>query len=171
MSRERVQVDLDQLEMQPFKAVGKDWFLLNAGTMDKCNPMTIAWGSFGVMWGKPFAQVVVRPQRYTRELLDPYGCFTLNYFGEGFREQLAYCGSHSGRDYDKIAASKLSLIPSLELATPGFAEAQLIFECRVMFRDQFRPENFCEDDIEGFYPDKDYHYIYFGEILKVTKSV
>ncbi len=29
--------------------------------------MTVSWGALGVLWHKPLALVVVRPQRYTRE--------------------------------------------------------------------------------------------------------
>jgi hypothetical protein len=49
----------------------KQWLLLTSGDLGKndYNTMTIAWGSIGVMWNKPFVQVVVRPTRYTTPLL------------------------------------------------------------------------------------------------------
>ena len=39
--------------------------------------MTVSWGALGCMWGRPFAQVVVRPQRYTFEFIETYPTFTL----------------------------------------------------------------------------------------------
>jgi len=94
------------------------WLLLTAGTMDDCNMMTVAWGSIGCMWNRPFAQVVVRPQRHY----------------------------------------------------PGFNEASLILECRKMYRQPMNPEGFITDAGEKVYPEKDYHVIFFGEIVAAFKE-
>ena len=34
--------------------------------------MTVSWGSMGMIWNKPFIQVVVRPQRHTFEFMEKY---------------------------------------------------------------------------------------------------
>ena len=39
-----------------------DGAVLLAGTPP--NPMTIGWGTLGIIWGKPVFQVYVRPSRY-----------------------------------------------------------------------------------------------------------
>ena len=55
------------------------WLLLTAGDLDagRFNMMTVAWGSFGTMWHRPFAQVVVRPTRHTFGLIEEHDTFTL----------------------------------------------------------------------------------------------
>lgn len=42
------------------------------------NTMTIAWGSLGFMWGKPIFTAMVRPSRFTYELLEKSGEFTVS---------------------------------------------------------------------------------------------
>ncbi|MBN1864891.1 MAG: hypothetical protein JW808_08325, partial [Victivallales bacterium] len=64
-----------KLKIEDFSCAAVDlwmnkWLLLTAGTMDDCNMMTVAWGSIGCMWTKPFAQVVAKPQRHTRNYLE-----------------------------------------------------------------------------------------------------
>ena len=44
---------------------------------EQYNAMTISWGSLGVMWDRPFVQVVVRPQRYTFEFMERFDTFTV----------------------------------------------------------------------------------------------
>jgi flavin reductase (DIM6/NTAB) family NADH-FMN oxidoreductase RutF len=150
----------------------RQWLLLAAGDLSKkdYNFMTVGWGSFGVMWGKPFALVVVRPSRHTRRYMETSDSFTLCAFPEEYRSQLSYCGSRSGRDEDKVKATGFTPIPSRIVSAPGFDEAELIVECRKSYFDDLDPSRFLDPSIEGNYPKKDYHRMYFGEIVAVSGS-
>ncbi len=161
-----------RLEMGDFSvaAVGlwmNQWLLLTAGTIEDCNMMTVAWGSIGCMWTKPFAQVVARPQRHTRGYLERYDSFTLCAFPPEFREDLQTLGTLSGKDCDKLSRTRLTLRPSSEVAAPAYEEASLILECRKMYRQELDPAGFLDPGIHKQYPQKDYHSVYFGEILAV----
>ncbi len=147
----------------------KQWLLLTSGDFQSnaYNTMTVGWGSIGSVWGKPFVQVFVRPTRYTYQFINEHPTFTLTAFPIQYRKALAMLGAKSGRDGDKIKASGLTAIPSQTIAAPGFAEADLIIECRKMYWDDLRPGNFLDDSIQGHYPEKDYHRLYFGEILAI----
>ena len=154
----------------PIHALWNDqWFLLTCGDFAKghYNTMTVAWGSLGIMWGKPFAQVVVRPVRYTYEFMEQYETFTLSAFPDKYRKTLSALGSTSGRDSDKIAASGLTPIASSLVAAPGFDEAELILECRKIYWQDMDPTHFLDPKIEDQYPQKDYHRTYFGEVLAI----
>ncbi len=157
---------LDELVLAPFSAFNSEWFLLTAGNFAAgvCNTMTVAWGSLGTMWSKPLAMVVVRPTRRTYELLEQGDSFTLTAFAPERREALQYLGTHSGRDGDKIAAVGLTPIASTQVDAPGFAEAELILECRKSYFNDLEPQNFLLPYIAKNYQ-KDYHRIYFGEVL------
>jgi flavin reductase (DIM6/NTAB) family NADH-FMN oxidoreductase RutF len=146
------------------------WLVLTSGdlTHHRFNAMTVGWGSLGTMWGKPFAQVVVRPTRYTRTFMEQYGTFTLCAFPEAYRSALELLGTKSGRDGDKIAASGLTPVASKTVAAPCFAEAELVVECQKIYWQDMDPAQFLDPEINGKYPEKDYHRIYFGEILAVT---
>ena len=145
------------------------WLLLTSGDFSagRFNTMTVGWGSIGTMWGRPFAQVVVRPVRYTYEFMEQYDTFTLSAFPDQHRPALQLLGSKSGRDGDKIAEAGLTPIPSSQVAAPAFEEADLILECRKIYAQDMDPACFLDPAIDENYPKKDYHRIYYGEILAV----
>ena len=167
---ERQPIDLSRVTLPVFQSWDRQWFLLTAGDLaaGRFNTMTVGWGGFGIMWKKPMALVVVRPTRHTRSLMDEYPEFTLCGFGSREREALEYCGSHSGRDVDKVAETGLTPVASSRVRAPGFDEAELIVECRQMYWQDFDPRRFLGEFIEGNYPNKDYHRMYLGEVLAVS---
>jgi len=81
------------------------------------------------------------------------------------RKALAYCGSHSGRDVDKIEATGLTSVQT-ESGAVYFAEARIVLECRNIYFQDINPANFLDPSIAGNYPDKDYHRMYVGEIVR-----
>ncbi|MGV8084604.1 MAG: flavin reductase [Coriobacteriia bacterium] len=143
--------------------------LLTSGdfTAGKYNTMTVGWGSFGTMWARPFAQIVVRPSRYTFEFMQSYPTFTLCAFAPRFHDALTLLGTTSGRYADKIADAGLTPVAATIAAAPAFAEAELVIECRKLYWDDLEPSHFLEPKIEDNYDKRDYHRIYFGEILAV----
>lgn len=155
------------MQLDPFSIFDQRWFLLTAGDFAKgdYNTMTVSWGFLGTMWSRPVAQVVVRPQRYTREFMDKYDTFTLCAFPEKHRPALELLGTKSGRDGDKIAASGLTPIAAPKVAAPVFKEADLIFECRKLFRLPMTAESMLSDTALKNYPGNDYHIMYIGEVL------
>jgi len=148
---------------------GSKWFLLTSGNFKKkhYNTMTVAWGYFGIMWNKPVAVVVVRPTRFTYEFMEQYDSFTLTAFDKKYKKDLSLLGTKSGRDGDKIAETKLTIIKSEIVDSPSFKEAELIVECKKIYWDDFKPDHFLDPVIDKSYPQKDYHRMYFGEILKI----
>ncbi|MBN1998369.1 flavin reductase [candidate division KSB1 bacterium] len=169
MAIKRKKMDVLKLELDVFDLWLKQGMLLTCGDylQGDYNTMTVGWGSIGVMWNKPFVQVVVRPTRYTYEFMEKYDTFTLCAFPKAFRKDLQFLGSRSGRDGDKIARSGLTPEASILVAAPCFEQAGLVFECKKIYFDDFKPAQFLDAAIEGKYPLKDYHRIYFGEILGV----
>lgn len=170
MSRRKIAVK--EFNTNIFHAWDKEWFLLTSGDFAKneYNTMTVAWGSLGIMWNKPFVQVVVRPTRYTYEFMEKYESFTLSAFAREYRKSLQLLGSTSGRDGDKIAESGLTPIASQKIAAPAFEEARLILECRKIYWQDFDHTHFLDDSIEKKYPKKDYHRVYFGEIVAIWEN-
>ncbi len=147
----------------------KQWFLLTSGDYKSShfNTMTVAWGYFGVLWNKPCATVFVRPTRFTYEFINRYDTFTLCSFNKSYKDDLSLLGALSGRDVDKIAQTRLSIIPSQKIPAPAFKEAELILECKKIYLDDLKPENFLDESIKKEYPKKDYHRMYFGEIVEI----
>jgi flavin reductase (DIM6/NTAB) family NADH-FMN oxidoreductase RutF len=165
----REEIPIEKLNLNAFHVWDKQNFLLTGGDFGKglYNTMTVAWGSIGDMWNKPFVQVVVRPNRFTYQFLEKYETFTLSAFSEEYRQALQILGTKSGRDVDKIGESKLTPQASKGVAAPSFVEAELVVECRKMYWQDFEPTHFLDTSIHKYYPKKDYHRVYFGEIVGV----
>jgi len=162
-----IDIKPDDLVLKPHGLWGRQWLLLAAGDFaaGRHNCMTVAWGSLGTMWNRPFAQVVVRPTRYTYEFMESHDTFTLCAFPEALRPALQLLGTRSGRDGDKIAAASLTPVAAARVAAPVFAEAELALECRKLYWQDLEPAHWCDPSIEDQYPQRDYHRVYFGEIL------
>lgn len=146
------------------------WFLLTAGDFAtrEYNSMTVSWGSLGVIWNRPFAQVVVRPVRHTFSFIEKHPTFTLCAFPGQYQDALQMLGTKSGRDGNKIAESGLTPQAATAVAAPCYAEAELVLECRKMYSGDIDPERFLDPAIDRYYPDKDYHRMYFGEIVAIS---
>ena len=94
----------------------------------------------------------------------------LSFLSEDYRKALNLCGSKSGRDCDKD--KEAGLTPYYTDGTTAYEEADLIFVCRKLYAQEMKPECFTVDGPdEKWYPGKDYHTMYMGEIVKVLKRV
>jgi len=165
----RQTVPVYDFQTRVFHLWDKQWFLLTAGDFEagRFNTMTVSWGAMGGLWGRPFVQVVVRPTRHTYGFMERYDTFTLCAFPEDYRDALNLLGTKSGRDGDKIAASGLTPVASTRVSAPSFAEAGLVIECRKIYWADLEPDHFLSSDIGSHYPIKDYHRVYYGEIVAV----
>ncbi len=160
----------EALQVQIHDLFDCQWLLLAAGDFQSArfNTMTISWGSMGRIWNKPFVQVVVRPQRHTRTFMEEFATFTLCAFPPACHGALELLGKKSGRDGDKIAEAGLTPVAATTVGAPIFAEAELAVECRKISWQDMDPKGFLDPSIAKNYPDKDYHRIYFGEVVAVT---
>ena len=162
-------IDPKSLDQNVFSMIGDQWMLITAGTGEQCNTMTASWGGLGVLWGKPVATVYIRPQRYTLEFVEREEKFTLAFFGEEYRKALALCGSKSGRDIDKVKECGFTV--ETADGAPYFAQADLVLVCRKAYWQDMDPTHFLDGEIDGkWYPEKDYHRIFIGEIETVLKK-
>ena len=163
------QILFEDLSVKSHHLWDVQWLLLASGDLKKhqYNCMTVGWGSLGTMWNRPFAQVVVRPVRYTFGFMEKYDTFTLCAFPEKYHDALSLLGKKSGRDGDKIAEAGLTPVASIKVPAPCFAEAELVIECRKMYWSDIDPRHFLDPKIAKHYPKHDYHRAYFGEILAI----
>lgn len=154
----------EEFNFNPFTMINNDWMLIAAEHDGKLNAMTASWGGVGIIWGKPSAFIFVRESRYTKTLIDPSDKYTLTFFEhEPNAKMLAYMGSASGRDEDKIAKSGLTVERCG--GAPYFAEGYCAMICKKMNRQPLTADNFIDPNIDPrFYADKDYHTLYVGEI-------
>lgn len=170
------EIPVHELEFNPMKMIGSDWWLITAGTEERgYNTMTGAWGHLGALWNDPdsthhrcmpTATMFIRPSRYTKEFADREPYFSLCVFDESYRKALNILGTLSGRDCDKVA--KAGLTPAFTEKTTYFNEAKYVFICRKLYRAPIVEEGFVSGKMMDYnYPLKDFHTMYIGEITKV----
>lgn len=145
--------------------------LLTAALDGKVNTMTIGWGTLGIEWGKPVFIAYVRESRYTKQLLDGNGEFTVNIpYGPCDQKILGFCGTKSGRDVDKFKAMGLTPEASEHISVPGIKELPLTLECKVIYRQEQDLKAIPADILDRYYPadasgKRDGHTAYYGEIV------
>ena len=129
-----IKTELNELSLNPFEKVGKDWVLLTAGDEQNYNTMTASWGGMGVMWNKNVFVAVVRPSRYTYSFMEKNDTFSVSMFGRNYRDVLSFCGATSGRDGKKNEKIKEMGLNSVMLDnTPAFDEAEIVLAKSFMF--------------------------------------
>ncbi len=160
--------DPGTLTVSPCPMLHEQWMLITAGSAEKLGTMTAGWGGFGYIWGFPSATCYIRPQRYTKEFVDREEYFTLAFFGEEHRKALQLCGAKSGREVDKVKECGFT-VKTAGCGAPYFEQAELVLVCRKRFAQPMDPDNIPADVKERWYPEKDYHTLYIGEIVEALK--
>ena len=159
-SLKHIETALEQIEKGAFLTVKRG---------DEVNTMTIGWATFGIIWQKPILMVAVRPTRYTFTLIDTVDNFTVSIPSADMSKELDFCGTRSGRECDKFKECDLSINNARKVSSPIIKCTGFHFECRIVFKAVMDHENLV-DEYENLYPNKDYHTLYFGEILDHYKT-
>jgi flavin reductase (DIM6/NTAB) family NADH-FMN oxidoreductase RutF len=163
-------INVNTLSENFFKTLKDEWGLLTAGNPESFNSMTVSWGTLGVLWNKPVLICFVRPQRYTFEFMNKSHYYTLSFFNEENKDSLNICGKYTGKETDKI--KKAGLTPyTTDLGNVIFEQSRLAFECKKIYTDDFKPENFIDQNIiKATYANNDFHKMYIGEIVNCYKA-
>ena len=173
-------ITFKEKEYKVFEMFEKQWAIVTSGKLEHFNCCTIGWGSLGNVWSHssksiPTVTVYVHPDRYTSEFLKQYDTFTVSFYPEEYKKALAYIGSHSGRNEDKVADSGLNAMTFGDSVT--FKEANLTFLCKKIYQHQIAKEELAKE-IQDYYassptkfPDGkggwQPHYVFIGEIIDV----
>ena len=129
--------------------------------------MTIGWGLFGIIWNKPTFAVAIRPTRYTHKLLEESNEFTVNVPNIGMEKVIEYCGNVSGRDRNKFEEMNLTPLPGKRVKSPMISECVIHYECNVIYKTKVEINHLRKEIVSKYYPSRDYHTLYIGEILSV----
>lgn len=142
------EIKVNELKDNMIEAISKEWMLVTSGTKEHFNTMTASWGGIGFLWNKPVAFIFIRPERYTYEFIENNEFLTLSFLGEENKEVHKVCGSQSGRNTDKVKATGLKPVFT-ENGAVTFGQARLTLECRKLYADMVKPENFIDKSITG----------------------
>ena len=155
--------------------------LLTTKLQEKVNTMTIGWGTIGIEWKEPVFIAFVRQSRYTKEILDATGEFTINVPNQETDPRiLSYCGTHSGKDTDKILDLGLTLVDPEQIKVPAIKELPLTLECQVLYSQAQEYDLLPETIQRQYYPiddskpvkeKPDVHTMYIAKIIKAYEII
>ena len=178
------EIEVRSLNENFFTKIGEEWMLVTAGTRENFNTMTASWGGVGVLWGSDVTFTFIRQSRYTLDYMKSNPYYSLCFFDGDKQKEMAFCGSNSGRDVDKVAATGLTpafaqvLCHSETIEVPYFEEAALVLVCKKLYRQTMTPDCFIDKSIldkqysstkEGVVFDN-FHDVFVGKIAKVLKK-
>ena len=133
------------------------------------NTMTIGWALIGYAWQKPILMVLVRTSRHTFGFIEKAADFTVTVPTTDMRDALMFCGTKSGKNVDKYKACNLELASAKKVVSPIIKTPAIQFECKILLKTPMDPKS-LDKDCAGLYPAKDYHTLYFGEIVECYET-
>ena len=143
---------------------GNGILMTSIGKDGQPNVMTLGWGLFGWFYhGHPVVTVAVRPACHSFKLLDEVGEFVLCVPTADMVEAVTFCGTKSGRDYDKFKETGLTPIPSFKIKPPSIGQCPINIECRIYHKE--RPPHYILTPEHREKPLEQQHTIYFAEVL------
>ena len=129
------------------------------------NTMTIGWATIGYVWRKPIMMVAVRLSRHTFTIIEKAEDFTVSIPSSNMKKEIMFCGTKSGRDFDKFKECDLKTSNSQKVITPIIKVPGLHYECQIVYKSGMDPSYLNLDYDITLYPEKDYHTLYYGEIV------
>lgn len=170
MTKEFIEVPFEKFDYSAFKMINLDWIQVTVKGEDKVNTMTASWGGIGEMWGKYCAFIFIRPQRYTKVLLDKTNSLTLQVLPESMRDKMRYFGTKSGAAEDKIAVSGVTVRE--DDGHVYFEESDVVLNCTKLFFQDMDLEKFLDNPVIGkWYPNRDFHTMYIVSVDSVKVSL
>lgn len=156
-----------QFDTDIFAQFDKKWALLAAGSMADFNAMTISWGGMGTLWHKDVVTVYVKPIRYTYQYMEKNDYFTVSFYPESCRKDLAVMGSKSGRHGDKVALT--SLTPRAVEHGVTFEQAEVTLLCRKVYWQDLTRDAMPADVQAEYYNGEEPHRMYIGEVVDILR--
>ena len=144
---------------------------LTAKAGEALNTMTIGWATFGFIWRKPIMMVAVRSSRHTFGIIETAEDFTVSVPAGDMSKETDFCGSKSGRDLDKFKMCNLEIVGGQKVVTPIIKIRGYHYECKIIYKSAMNPAFLAKDYDTSLYPQKDYHTLYYGEILSCYETI
>ena len=133
---------------------------------DVINTMIIGWGGVMVIWGRPMFIVLVRDSRATYNLIENSNEFTVSIpMKNNLLDAIKICGTKSLREMNKFEYCNLTPIKGRKIDTPIIGEAELHYECKVIYKQTLDQTVVPQIVKSRYYNNTANHTVYYGEIV------
>jgi flavin reductase (DIM6/NTAB) family NADH-FMN oxidoreductase RutF len=103
--------------------------LLSVAGKEKPNIITLSWAA-NICSKPPSVGIGIRSSRYSYEMVKEAGEYVLNIPDVDLLEGTKFCGTKSGRDFDKFTECGLTPIPATKINAPMIKECPINLECK-----------------------------------------
>ncbi|MFX1485389.1 MAG: flavin reductase family protein [Promethearchaeota archaeon] len=103
--------------------------LLSVKGKDTPNIITLSWAA-NVCSDPPSIVVGIRPNRHSYDMVKEAGEFVINIPGTNQLEGAKFCGSKSGRDYNKFTECNFTAVQASKVDAPMIEECPINLECK-----------------------------------------
>jgi len=107
--------------------------VISVGTGEEANLITLAYVG-KVCLKPPVVAISIQPRRHSYHLIEKHGEFVVNYPSIDQLQETDYCGTRSGRDYNKWEELKLTKEQGVVVQVPLIKEFPWNMECKVINR-------------------------------------
>ena len=126
---------------------------------DKINLMSAVWHT-QLSFNPPLYGVSISPKRLSHEMILKSKQFTLNFLDYELMETVAFVGSTSGRDIDKVHVFDIPIENGRLVDVPVLSEAYAAYECELHDVKEYGDHTLFVGKIVGVHYDED---LYYGE--------
>lgn len=85
-----------------------------------------------ISFSPPLVCIGIAPQRYSHDLISRSGEFVVNIPSMDLVKEMHFCGTKSGRNFDKFTATSLTSLPAKVVKAPLIKECIGHLECKVV---------------------------------------
>ena len=89
----------------------------------------------------------------------------VSFMGKEYKKALNYCGSHSGRNKDKVKEAGLTW--NYKHSIPFIDEGSFVLLCHKLSATRLTEDSFLSPEVSKWYQDGDMHTMYVGEIIEL----
>ncbi|MCL1944413.1 MAG: flavin reductase [Firmicutes bacterium] len=134
------------------------------------NLMSTHWGSVGYFFNKWIFVLPVRNNKLSHEIIEKTQEFAVSVPYKDLRNTITKADITSGREGNKFVALHLHPLKCKSINSYVVGDCGLHLECKVIHTSNIARNNISEEINEQLYINKDYHTMYYGEILSVYET-
>ena len=124
-------MNMKKLQERPSSALYPNpVMLVSAKHEDKESIITLAWGGT-LSSNPPYVGISIRKERYSHDLIANSKEFVVNIPSADQRDSVEFCGTKSGKDYDKWKECKFTKGDGAKINTPFISECPVSMECKL----------------------------------------
>jgi len=121
---------------------------------ENTNVITVAWHTT-ISKKPPLYGVSIAPSRHSHKLIEESKEFVINFASYDIVDKIQFCGTHSGRNTDKIKETGFTLLDSKKVKTKYIKECFAHFECTLFDEIHLGDHTFFVGEIKNIIIDEE----------------